>query len=161
MTKQNYDEMSILEKKYGPKGLVFLLSPCNQFGGQVRALRRNRSFDALERSVAKISTDMIPDLNFTKQEPGSPAEIKAFVAKYGMKSPVTEKLEVNGPNAHPLWVHLKASAPEGGLLALAGQDLKWNFCKFLLDKNGKTIKRYAPTDSPMSFENDIVSALNK
>jgi len=128
LTKQNYDEMSILEKKYGPKGLVFLLSPCNQFGGQ---------------------------------EPGSPAEIKAFVAKYGMKSPLTEKLEVNGPNAHPLWVHLKASAPEGGLLALAGQDLKWNFCKFLLDKNGKTIKRYAPTDSPMSFENDIVSALNK
>jgi len=49
LTKQNYDEMSILEKKYGPKGLVFLLSPCNQFGGQVRVLRRQHSFDALKR----------------------------------------------------------------------------------------------------------------
>jgi len=98
---------------------------------------------------------------FGGQEPGTPSEIKAFVAKYGATFPFTEKLSVNGAATHPLFAHLKASAPESGLLALAGTDIKWNFAKFLIDKNGKTIKRYAPTESPLSFENDIVAALNK
>lgn len=100
-----------------------------------------------------------PSNEFGGQEPGSASDIKTFVGKYGVKFPLSEKLCVNGDGAHPLWKHLKASAPESGLLALAGSEIKWNFSKFLLDKDGKTIKRYAPTESPMSFENDIKAAL--
>ena len=100
-----------------------------------------------------------PSNAFGGQEPGSPAEIKAFAGKYGAKFPLFEKTLVNGAAASPLWKHLKESAPESGLLAMAGSEIKWNFGKFLLDKEGKTIKRYAPTDSPLSIEADIVKAL--
>lgn len=100
-----------------------------------------------------------PSNEFGGQEPGSAAEIKAFAGKYGAKFPLMEKTEVNGANANPLWKHLKATAPESGLLALAGSEIKWNFAKFLIDKQGKTVGRYAPTTSPLAIEADIIKYL--
>jgi len=92
-----------------------------------------------------------PCNQFGAQEPGTEAEIKEFAqGKYGAKFPLFSKIDVNGPNTHPLYEYLKGV--KGGLLP----DIKWNFGKFLVGKDGKVVERYAPTDSPSSiFEKDI------
>mmetsp|Transcript_12518 Transcript_12518/g.38709 ORF Transcript_12518/g.38709 Transcript_12518/m.38709 type:complete len:114 (+) Transcript_12518:414-755(+) len=95
-----------------------------------------------------------PCNQFGAQEPGTDAEIKAFAAKYGAEYPMFSKVEVNGPNAHPVWKWAKDC--KGGLM---GSDIKWNFGKFLLDKDGHVYERYAPTASPMSIEGDIKKLL--
>ena len=93
-----------------------------------------------------------PCNQFGAQEPGSADEIGAFCQKnYGVSFPMFAKIEVNGDNAHPLYQHLKKSAPG----VLGSEAIKWNFTKFLVDKTGKVVKRYAPTDTPQSIEKDI------
>jgi len=90
-----------------------------------------------------------PCNQFGAQEPGNDADIANFCEKnYGVSFPMFAKIEVNGPNAHPLFVRLKAEAP--GILGTEG--IKWNFTKFLLDKDGKVHSRYAPTVTPESLE---------
>ena len=122
-------------------------------------------YDGLEELHQKFGDQgfevlAFPCNQFGGQEPGSAAQIKAFAReKYGAKFPLFEKTTVNGASASPLYKHLKESAPESGLLAMAGSEIKWNFAKFLLDKDGKTIARYAPTSSPFSIEGDIIKAL--
>ena len=82
---------------------------------------------------------------FGHQEPGDADEIRNFCAlNYDVSFPLFEKVEVNGAKAHPLWQWLKKEKP--GLLGM--EAIKWNFTKFLLDRNGKVVKRYAPTDTP-------------
>lgn len=93
-----------------------------------------------------------PCNQFGAQEPGSPAEIRKFVDGYKVKFPMFGKIDVNGPNTHPLYVFLKSGTP---MFA----DIKWNFGKFLVDKNGNVINRYAPTTSPNEIESDIVKAM--
>ena len=86
-----------------------------------------------------------PCNQFGEQEPGSAAEIGAFCEKnYGVSFPMFEKIDVNGDAAHPLYQWLKKSAP--GLLG--SERIKWNFTKFLLDRNGKVVERYAPMTKP-------------
>jgi len=115
---------------------------------------------ALDAKYANLEVLAFPSNEFGGQEPGSAAQIKAFAQEnYGAKFPLFEKTTVNGASASPLYKHLKESAPESGLLAMAGSEIKWNFAKFLLDKDGKTIARYAPTSSPFSIEGDIIKAL--
>jgi glutathione peroxidase len=97
-----------------------------------------------------------PCNQFGGQDPGSDAEIGAFCQKnYGVSFPMMAKVEVNGSGAHPLWKWLTAEAP--GLLG--SKAVKWNFTKFLVGRDGKVIKRYAPTDSPESLAKDIEAAL--
>ncbi len=97
-----------------------------------------------------------PCNQFGGQDPGSDAEIGAFCQKnYGVSFPMMAKVEVNGAQAHPLWKWLKAQAP--GLLG--SEAIKWNFTKFLVGRDGRVIKRYAPTDSPESIAKDIDAAL--
>jgi glutathione peroxidase len=97
-----------------------------------------------------------PCNQFGGQDPGSDAEIGAFCQKnYGVSFPMMAKVEVNGAQAHPLWKWLKAQAP--GLLG--SEAIKWNFTKFLVGRDGRVIKRYAPTDSPESIAKDIEAAL--
>ncbi|MCI1191706.1 glutathione peroxidase [Calidifontimicrobium sp. SYSU G02091] len=97
-----------------------------------------------------------PCNQFGGQDPGSNAEIGAFCQKnYGVSFPMMAKVDVNGANAHPLWKWLKAEAP--GLLG--SEAIKWNFTKFLVGRDGRVIKRYAPTDSPESIAKDIEAAL--
>jgi glutathione peroxidase len=97
-----------------------------------------------------------PCNQFGGQEPGSDGEIAQFCSlNFGVSFPMMAKVDVNGAHAHPLWKWLKASAP--GLLG--SQAVKWNFTKFLVGRDGRVIKRYAPNDAPASLEADIEAAL--
>ena len=91
---------------------------------------------------------------FGSQESGSNSQIKQFAQNKGAKFTMLAKGEVNGPGELPLWTFLKAK--QGGLL---GSDIKWNFTKFLVDRNGNVVSRYAPTSPPLAFENDIKALL--
>jgi glutathione peroxidase len=93
---------------------------------------------------------------FGHQEPGDEAEIKNFCAlTYDVKFPMFAKIDVNGAGTHPLYKFLKHEAK--GLLG--SESIKWNFTKFLVDKDGKVVKRYAPTDTPGSIEKDVAPML--
>ncbi|XP_076925426.1 putative phospholipid hydroperoxide glutathione peroxidase [Bidens hawaiensis] len=89
-----------------------------------------------------------PSNQFNGQEPGSNEEIQEFVCtRFKAEYPVFAKVDVNGKNAEPLYDFLKSS--KGGFL---GDSIKWNFTKFLVDKDGKVVDRYAPTTTPLSIE---------
>lgn len=93
---------------------------------------------------------------FGHQEPGDEAEIKNFCSlNYDVSFPMFAKVEVNGDDAHPLYQHLKEEKP--GVLGSEG--IKWNFTKFLVDKSGKVVKRFAPTDKPASLAKDVEKLL--
>ena len=97
-----------------------------------------------------------PSNQFGAQDPGSNDEIASFCElNYGVSFPMMAKVDVNGANAHPLWQWLTREAP--GLLG--SQAIKWNFTKFLVGRDGKVIKRYAPQDKPASLRQDIEAAL--
>ncbi len=97
-----------------------------------------------------------PCNQFGAQDAGSNGEIAEFCQlNYGVSFPMMAKIEVNGPQAHPLYQWLAAEAP--GLLG--SQSIKWNFTKFLVGKDGSVRKRYAPTDTPASLAKDIEAAL--
>ena len=85
-----------------------------------------------------------PCNQFGSQEPGSNSEIKQFAAGFGVKFDMFEKIDVNGTKAHPLWEFLKEK--QGGLL---GAGIKWNFTKFIIDKNGNPVARLGPLDDPI------------
>ena len=94
---------------------------------------------------------------FAKQDSGSNEEIHEFCQlNYGVSFNMFEKIDVNGKDAHPLYKYLKDEAK--GLLS---KDIKWNFTKFLIDRNGNVIKRYSPTVSPLKIKTDIEKLLNK
>ena len=112
-----------LWKDYGPRGLVVVGFPSNQFGAQ---------------------------------DPGSNDSIASFCQlNYGVSFPMMAKVDVNGAGAHPLWKWLTREAP--GLLG--SRSIKWNFTKFLVGRDGRVLKRYAPTDTPQSIRADIEAAL--
>jgi len=97
-----------------------------------------------------------PSNEFGGQDPGSNEEIASFCEmNYGVSFPMMAKIEVNGSQAHPLYRFLTEQAP--GLLGTKA--IKWNFTKFLVGRDGRVLKRYAPQDSPESIERDIVKAL--
>ncbi len=97
-----------------------------------------------------------PCNQFGAQEPGTAAEIGAFCERnYGVSFPMFDKIDVNGSNARPLFAHLKQEAT--GILGTDG--IKWNFTKFLIDREGKVIARYAPTTSPNALDSDVLELL--
>ena len=97
-----------------------------------------------------------PCNQFGGQDPGSAEEIGAFCQRnYGVSFAMMEKVEVNGAQAHPLFAWLKSEAP--GVLGTEG--IKWNFTKFLIGRDGRVIKRYAPQDAPDKLAKDIETAL--
>ena len=96
-----------------------------------------------------------PCNQFGHQDPGNNETISEFCTlNYGVTFNMFEKIDVNGDDAHPLYKYLKNEAK--GLL---GSKIKWNFTKFLIDSNGKVIKRYASTVKPLSIKQDIESLL--
>ena len=137
------------------KGKVLLIvnvaSKCGftpQYGGLEALYRkyRDRGFEVLG----------FPCNQFGNQEPGDAEEISSFCSlNYDVTFPVLAKIEVNGPKADPLYEHLKKAAP--GLMGLTS--IKWNFTKFLVDRNGRVVRRYAPTARPEDMESDILSLL--
>lgn len=99
-----------------------------------------------------------PCNQFGHQEPGDEAEIGAFCEKnYGVSFPMFAKVDVNGDAAHPLWKHLKESAPG----VLGTEAIKWNFTKFLVGRDGRVLHRYAPTTKPEEIAGDIEKALQQ
>uniref|UniRef100_A0A8I5TU59 Glutathione peroxidase n=1 Tax=Pongo abelii TaxID=9601 RepID=A0A8I5TU59_PONAB len=93
-----------------------------------------------------------PCNQFGKQEPGSNEEIKEFAAGYNVKFDMFSKICVNGDDAHPLWKWMKIQPKGKGIL---GNAIKWNFTKFLIDKNGCVVKRYGPMEEPLVIEKDL------
>ncbi|WBO21060.1 glutathione peroxidase [Sphingomonas abietis] len=107
-----YAGLEALHQSYGPKGLVVLGFPCNQFGAQ---------------------------------EPGDAAEIANFCSlTYDVDFPMFAKIDVNGPDAPPLYAYLRKAARG----VLGSERIKWNFTKFLVDRDGHAVRRYAPTTKP-------------
>jgi len=97
-----------------------------------------------------------PCNQFGSQEPGSEAEIRSFCStSYDVSFPMFGKIDVNGEGTHPLYRHLKGEKP--GILGT--EAIKWNFTKFLVNRKGEVVKRYAPTDTPESLDADIAAAL--
>jgi glutathione peroxidase len=106
-----------------------------------------------ERGVEVLG---FPCNQFREQEPGSEAEIGAFCEKnYGVSFPLFSKIDVNGANAHPLFRHLKREARG----VLGTQSIKWNFTKFLVARDGRVVKRYAPKTTPDRILIDIEALL--
>jgi len=146
------NEKSLSEFSGNALLIVNVASKCGftpQYGG----------LEALQRKYHEQGFDVLgfPCDQFGHQEPGDEAEIRNFCSlNYEVSFPMFAKIEVNGSGAHPLYQWLKKEKP--GLLGIGA--IKWNFTKFLVDRNGKVIKRYAPTDSPESIDKDIAAALS-
>ena len=139
-----FEGLEQLNQKYKDQGLVIIGFPCNQF---------------------------------KNQDPGSDSEIEGFCQlNYGVTFQIMKKVDVNGADATPIFEYLKAQAPTEeyhglkakGMSALfktisssveKDSDIKWNFTKFLISKDGSTIKRYAPTTKPEDFAKDIEAML--
>lgn len=143
-----YQELQALYDQYHDQGLEILGFPCNQFG---------------------------------EQEPGTGDEIMSFCqVNYGVTFPIFEKIEVRGQNAHPLFIYLTEQAPFKGFdlnhpigerlssvlqerfpEILEGDSIKWNFTKFLIDKEGNLAGRYEPTTAPATMKEDIEALLKR
>jgi len=140
-----YKDLEVLYQKFKNDDFEIIGFPCNQFG---------------------------------EQEPGNSSEIKNFCEiNYGVNFTITEKVDVNGSSAHPLFTYLKentkfegldTTTPSGKLLhtflkekfpeSLLGDSIKWNFTKFLIDKDGQIVKRFESTFEPLDIEPYITAA---
>ena len=137
------------------KGKVLLIvntaSACGftpQFGGLEKLWERYK-----DQGLVVLG---FPSNEFGGQDPGSNDEIASFCqVNYGVSFPMMAKIEVNGSGAHPLYQWLTKEAP--GFLGTQG--IKWNFTKFLVGRDGRVIKRYAPQDAPEKLAGDIEAAL--
>jgi glutathione peroxidase len=99
-----------------------------------------------------------PCNQFGAQEPASAEQIGSFCQKnYGVSFPVFAKIDVNGPNAHPIFRFLKTSKP--GLFGITR--INWNFTKFLVDRSGRVVRRFAPSETPKNIAPDIEELLNR
>jgi glutathione peroxidase len=114
--------------------------------------------EALQRKFGERGFTIIgfPCNQFGAQEPGNAEEIANFCKlTYDVSFPLMGKIDVNGPNAAPIYQKLKSDAP--GLLG--SEAIKWNFTKFLVDRSGKIVKRYAPQTEPQDIQRDIEALL--
>jgi len=110
--------------------------------------------EALHRKFKDRGFEVLgfPCNQFGAQEPGNDEEIRKFCSlTYDVSFPLFSKIDVNGDTALPLFKHLKEQAPG----VLGTQSIKWNFTKFLIDKDGRVVKRYAPQDKPEELAKDI------
>ncbi|QHE74737.1 glutathione peroxidase [Hydrogenophaga sp. PBL-H3] len=143
--------VSLAQFKGQPMLIVNTASACGftpQFGG-LEKLHKTYG----ERGLVVLG---FPCNQFGSQDPGSNDEIASFCQlNFGVTFPMMEKIDVNGAQAHPLYQWLTAEAP--GLLG--SKAIKWNFTKFLVGKDGRVIKRYAPQDAPEKLAADIEAAL--
>jgi glutathione peroxidase len=118
-----------------------------------------KGLEALYRKYRDRGLEVLgfPCNQFGAQEPGSEQEIATFCStNYDVTFPMFAKVDVNGDKAAPLYRHLKQAKP--GLLGT--QAIKWNFTKFLVDRDGKVVARYAPNDTPESFDADVAKAVS-
>ena len=150
---EDIDGKKVPLKKYKGKALLIVntASQCG-FTPQYAGLEK------LHRDLADRGFEVLcfPCNQFGAQEPGDADEIKNFCSlKYDVTFPMFAKVDVNGADTHPLFEYLKKEKP--GLLG--SQNVKWNFTKFLVDKDGNPVARYAPQESPESLRKDIEKLL--
>ncbi len=118
-------------------------------------------YEGLQKLYSRLSEQgfevlAFPCNQFKQQESGNSKEIQQFCdLRFNIKFPLFDKIEVNGDNAHPLFTYLKQQAP--GILG--SKSIKWNFTKFLVNRQGEVIKRYAPTTKPEAIAADIEKLL--
>ena len=157
----NVSEISVRDAQGGERrlgewaGQVLLIvnvaSRCGftpQYTGLEALYRKYR-----ERGFAVLG---FPCNQFGSQEPGTEADIQSFCATtYDVSFPLFAKVDVNGTDAHPLYRYLKGERP--GILGT--EAIKWNFTKFLVDRNGSVVKRYAPTDKPEDLDAAVAALL--
>jgi glutathione peroxidase len=142
--------------------------PLSRFKGQVMLIVNTASacgftpqFSGLEKLHQKYGPQGLavlgfPCNQFASQDPGDDAQIANFCQKnYGVSFQMMSKIKVNGEGAHPMYQWLTAEAP--GILG--SKAIKWNFTKFLVGRDGRVIKRYAPQDAPEKIAKDIEAAL--
>jgi glutathione peroxidase len=118
-----------------------------------------KGLEALHRAYAGKGAEVLgfPCNQFRQQEPGSAEEIKNFCSlTYDVTFPMFAKIDVNGPNTHPLYVFLENE--KRGMFG--SKSIKWNFTKFLIGKDGSVLARYGPTTNPEAIKADIDKALN-
>ena len=114
--------------------------------------------EALQKRYAHRGLSVLgfPCNQFGAQEPGNAEEIANFCSlTYDVTFPLLGKIDVNGPQAAPIYQHLKKEAPG----VLGSEAIKWNFTKFLVDRSGKVVKRYAPQTKPADIARDIEALL--
>jgi glutathione peroxidase len=141
--------------------------PMRRFAGQVLLIVNTasacgftpqyRGLEALYREFAPRGFAVLgfPCNQFGGQEPGTASDIAAFCTdKYDVTFPIFSKIDVNGAAAHPLYKFLKSE--KSGLL---GSAIKWNFTKFLVDRSGRVVSRYAPTTKPDALKKEIEALL--
>jgi glutathione peroxidase len=141
--------------------------PLRRFEGQVLLIVNTasacgftpqyRGLEALQKEYSPRGFAVLgfPCNQFGAQEPGDAAQIAAFCeSNYAVTFPMFAKIDVNGRNEHPLYAYLKSQ--KTGLL---GSSIKWNFTKFLIDRSGKVVGRYAPTDRPEALKKNIEALL--
>ncbi len=152
---------------FSAKSLAGEETPLKQFEGKVLLVVNTASacgftpqykgLEALQQKYAERGFSVLgfPCNQFGRQEPGTAVEIEEFCAtNYAVSFPMFDKIEVNGNNAHPLYQYLRRE--KSGLL---GSAIKWNFTKFLVDRSGKVVGRYAPTTTPEQLTRDIEALL--
>jgi glutathione peroxidase len=131
--------------------VVNVASKCGftpQYAGLEQLYQRHK-----DRGFAVLG---FPCDQFGHQEPGDEAAIRAFCdLEYGVTFPMFAKIDVNGPEAHPLYRHLKST--QKGILG--SEAIKWNFTKFLVGPDGEVLARYAPTVTPAQIEQDVLPLL--
>jgi glutathione peroxidase len=143
--------LDLAEKKGKVLLVVNVASKCG-FTPQYEGL------EELQRKFADRGFEVLgfPCNQFMGQEPGNAEEIASFCKlTYDVTFPVLKKVEVNGEGASPLYDWMKGEAP--GLMG--SKSIKWNFTKFLIDRDGRVVRRYAPNDTPASIEKDIEKLL--
>jgi len=152
---------------FSAKSLAGEDTPLKRFEGNVLLIVNTASacgftpqykgLEALQQSFGARGFSVLgfPCNQFGRQEPGSAAEIGQFCSSnYAVSFPMFDKIDVNGDNAHPLYQYLRGE--KSGLL---GSSIKWNFTKFLIDRSGKVVGRYAPTTTPEALTKDIEALL--
>jgi glutathione peroxidase len=118
-------------------------------------------FDGLEKMYEKFRDRGFAILGFPcnqfgGQDPGENGQIEEFCQmNYGVSFPMFAKIEVNGPGTHPLFQHLKKAAPG----VLGSENIKWNFTKFLVNRQGEVVDRFAPVTTPQKIEEAVVALL--
>ena len=151
LKKINGDEVSLEEYKGKVLLIVNTASKCGftpQFEGLEKLYKRY-----VDKGLVILG---FPSNQFLHQDPGSNDEISEFCSlNYGVTFPMFGKIDVNGPSTHPLYATLKQSAK--GLLG--SEKVKWNFTKFLVNREGEVVKRYAPNTEPKDIEADIKGLL--
>ncbi|MBI1824287.1 MAG: glutathione peroxidase [Nitrospirae bacterium] len=144
-------EVSFLEYRGKVLLIVNVASECGftpQYGGLEKLYDKYR--------VEGLIVLGFPCNQFGAQEPGKDSDIKNFCeTSFGVKFPLFSKIEVNGQNAHPLYQFLVKAKP--GILGT--EAIKWNFTKFLIDRKGNVVKRFAPADKPEAIDEEIKSLL--